>query len=222
MRRLAMRISHRYKFVFFANPKAGSSTVRQFLNPYSDIASVKNIYAMSDVNPFHPHMRPEEARLIFKDLGWDFYGYTKFVIVRNPWARLVSLYEHIKRFNPETDDFKTWLYTIKPYGSGGGFEKEPWRRYGAYSIEAYIKDEVGNVLVDKVFRLEDLKTTLVPFLVALGLPIEPDAEVPIKNQNPRKRLNRAHYKPYYTPNMRDYVHDIYRYDIVNYGYTFDN
>ena len=47
--------------------------------------------------------------------------------------------------------FTEWLYTIKPKGVGGGGEDhQRWRKYGSYSIEYYIKDQTGNILVDKV------------------------------------------------------------------------
>ena len=103
-----MRISHRYRFIFFANPKTGSSSVRHFLNSYTDVMPVRDYRERTADNPFYPHITPKETRRLFEDYGWDFYGYTKFVFVRNPWDRLVSLYEHIRRSGPhmELTDFE--------------------------------------------------------------------------------------------------------------------
>ena len=115
-----MRISHRYKFIFFANPKTGSSSVRTFLAPYSDVLSVKNHHYISEDNPFYPHMTPAEARPFFEQFGWPFNDYYKFVFVRNPWARLVSAYEHIKRSTDKIPVFRKWLFQIKPFEDGGG------------------------------------------------------------------------------------------------------
>ena len=126
---LFMRISHRYKFVFFANPKTGSSTVRSFLKPYSDVVSVKNHHYTNEDNPFYPHMTPAEARSFFEQFGWHFNAYRKFVFVRNPWARLVSAYEHYKRSTGATLAFKNWLRQVKPFGAGGGGRDElRWRK----------------------------------------------------------------------------------------------
>lgn len=213
-----MRISHQYKFIFFANPKTASSSVRQFLNPYTDVQPVLNYLKRTDKNPFYPHITPKETRALFQNFDWDFYSYQRFTFVRNPWARLVSLYEHIMR-NPENKmDFKDWLYSTQAYGiGGGGADYQRWRKYGAYSIEHYIKDEEGNILVDKVMRLEDIQKKLRPFLSALGLPnIE---ERTLNHSN--KREHKKHYSQYYDSNTRAYVAENYRYDIINYGYTFE-
>lgn len=212
-----MRISHQYKFIFFANPKTASSSVRQFLNPYTDVQPVLNYLKRTNENPFYPHITPQETRVLFQDFAWDFYGYQRFTFVRNPWARLVSLYEHVMR-NPENKmNFQDWLYSIKPCGTGGGGEDyQRWRKYGAYSIEHYIKDSEGNILVDKVIRLEDIQKDLRPFLSALGLP---DVTKRTLNHS-NERKNKKHYSQYYNSDTQAYVKANYRYDIINYGYTF--
>jgi hypothetical protein len=211
-----VRISHRYKFVFFANPKTGSSSVRQFLNPYSDVMPVQNFDCRTPENPFYPHMRPVEARECFERFGWDFYGYTKFTCVRNPWARLVSLFHHVhqRRVAPP---FEEWLYLVIPYGIGGGGEdRERWRKYGAYSIEHFIKDDAGNILVDSVIRTEDLDEALLPYLRRLGLPLPVGAEIARRNESGSGRQ----YVDYYTLATKEHVRRLYRYDIVNYDYRF--
>lgn len=213
-----MRISHQYKFIFFANPKTGSSSVRQFLNPYTDQQPVLNYLKRTPQNLFYPHMSPEETRLVFQNLNWDFYGYQRFVFVRNPWARLVSLYEHIMRNVQHPPAFTEWLYTIKPKGVGGGGEDhQRWRKYGSYSIEYYIKDQTGNILVDKVLRLEDIQHTLRPYLSGLGLP-----NINKNNLNhSNKRKNKEHYSQYYDSKAIEWVGEQYKYDIINFGYTFE-
>ncbi|MEO1261268.1 MAG: sulfotransferase family 2 domain-containing protein [Bacteroidota bacterium] len=212
-----MRISHRYQFIFFANPKTASSSVRQFLNPYTDVQPVLNYLKRTPENPFYPHITPSETKIIFQQLGWDFNSYNKFVFVRNPWTRLVSLYEHIMRNPANHIEFKEWLYSIKPYGIGGlGEDHQRWRKYGAYSIEHFIKDEKGNILVDKVIRFEDINKELKPFLKALGLPNVNDAKLNHSN----KRKKNVPYTKYYDENAKSYVRELYWYDIVNYGYTF--
>lgn len=212
-----MRISHRHRFVFFANPKAGSSTVRRLLDPYTDVHPVRNFRERTAANPFYPHMRPEEARPLFHDFGWDFDGYTKFTLVRNPWARLVSLYEHIHEHEAAPPPFPAWVQSVRPYDEGGGGQPwERWRRYGAYSIEHFIKDESGGVLVDKVLRLEDIDDVLLPFLAAVGLPVAAAGAVERSNRGKRTRP----YTGYYTPAAVEHVRQLYRYDIVHYGYEF--
>lgn len=114
--------------------------------------------------------------------------------------------------------FEDWIYSIQPFEKGGGGEDwQRWRKYGAYSIEHYIKDDAGNILVDKVIRLEDIQKELIPFLKAMGLP-----EVErLKLNHSNKRKKSVHYTKYYTDKTREHVQELYRYDIVNYGYTFE-
>lgn len=211
-----MRISHRYRFVFFANPKTGSSTVRQFLDPFSDVRPARNYRERTPENPFYPHMPPVEAREWFRRFGWDFDGYTKFVFVRNPWDRLVSLYEHIQRTGAAAPPFAEWIHAVSPGGSSDGEEWERWRRFGSDSLERFVKDEEGGILVDKVIRLEDIDRDLVPFLIRVGLPLDPATTVQHRN---RRSVDRP-YTAYYDASSVAHVRDLYRYDIVNFDYDF--
>jgi hypothetical protein len=90
-----MRISHKYKFVFFANPKTGSETVRKILDLYLDNKTEYDSSIVSPSNSLYNHMPPVELKNIFLTQSLNFDEYFKFTMVRNPWARLVSLYEMI-------------------------------------------------------------------------------------------------------------------------------
>ncbi|MGL5834100.1 MAG: sulfotransferase family 2 domain-containing protein [Waterburya sp.] len=228
-----MRISHKYKFIFFANPKTGSETVRKILEPYSDLSSVQ--YRKKNYeNPFYSHISPKEVKQIFEDKGLCYDEYFKFTFVRNPWARLVSLYEMIyftkggKSVNHKLKmllkeaffkkpDFKTWLSTIENKGiGGGGQEWERWRRYGTYSLDNYIMDEQKNILVDKIIRLEDIDEELIPTLINIGLPIN-EADIKLERVNHRKYKK---YTEYYDKESIDYIKSLYKYDIDNFNYKF--
>ncbi len=212
-----MRISHRHRFVFFANPKTGSSSVRQFLNPWTDVMPVKNYLERTAENPFYPHITPLEAQGLFAERGWDFAGYTKFVLVRNPWARLVSLYRHVHQADAATPAFADWLPTTAPDGAGGGGEDwQRWRRYGAWSIAHYVSDGAGGTLVDHVLRLEDIAVALKPFLAGLGLPGVAARAIPHSN----RRADGRPYTSWYTPATAALVASRYRYDIRAFGYRF--
>jgi hypothetical protein len=120
--------------------------------------------------------------------------------------------------NDNRDGFLNWLYTVKPYGSGGGGEDwKRWRKYGTYSLDNYASDGNGNLLVDKVIKLEEINRELIPFLRKLQLPSIESVEVPYVN----KRDKKYHYTEYYTDEAKKFVADLYAYDIDNFGYTFD-
>ena len=213
-----MRISHRFQFVFFANPKTGSSSVRQFLNPFSDIRAVKNHLHVSADNPFYPHMPPIEAKTCFEQFGWDFAQYQRFTFVRDPWQRMVSLYEHINRVEKNMPCFEDWLFSIHPGPSNGlTAASEPWRRFGAYSIEHFIKDENGSLLVDKVIRLEDIDEELPRYLKAIGVPLDQGMKVLRKNVS----HNQQALKSYYNTERKDWVAKLFAYDIALFNYQFN-
>ena len=46
---------------------------------------------------------------IFEQKGWDYNSYFKFVFIRNPYTRLVSLYN----MSSKKIIFKTWIEPLK-------------------------------------------------------------------------------------------------------------
>ena len=87
-----MIISHSLKFIFFSNPKTGSESIRALLAPYQE-EDVRPYWQHEDLNTFYPHMTPDEAKQAFVSRGLPFHDYFRFSFTRNPWARLVSLFE---------------------------------------------------------------------------------------------------------------------------------
>lgn len=211
-----MLISHRHRFIFFRNPKTGSASVRSFLEPFGEVTPVANFLHRTPDEPFYPHMPPLEAKFAFEHLGWDFSAYRKFTLVRNPWARLVSLYQHIKSLQVMTPTFDVWLHRVRPDGIGGGGPPwERWRRFGTYSISAFAGDHDRCLMVDRVLRLEDIGTELKPYLAELGLPDVYERPIP--------HLNRREARPYvtyYEVASRDLVGELFADEIETYGYEF--
>ncbi|MEO0437712.1 MAG: sulfotransferase family 2 domain-containing protein [Pseudomonadota bacterium] len=91
-----MVISHKHKFIFFSNPKTGSEWIRLLLQDLQE-EEVRTFRERSHEYAFYSHMRPVEARAAFRKLELEFDDYYRFVCIRNPWARLVSLYEMIRQ-----------------------------------------------------------------------------------------------------------------------------
>jgi hypothetical protein len=230
-----MKISHKHNFVFFANPKSGSSTMRALLDPFSDVSGIPFPEITSDM-PFHVHMQPVEAKAAFTKKKWDYDSYFKFATVRNPWARLVSLYEHIYSPKPRYDvslkakvmhwfkhmnrpDFKIWLLAVDPNGKGAVSDSHPgarWRQYAAYSIDSYVSDEDGNVLVDEILKLENLGSLLPNVLEKLHLPADAASNIIVRNQ----RNNGSKYKDYYDEESIEFIKTHYWFEIENFGYQF--
>ena len=168
-----MRISHKHKFIFYCNPKTGSDSFREMLNAYSDIKVNNNSKTQGEKYPFYTHISPIETKEIFKNLGWNYEDYYKVVCTRNPYNKLVSLYEMVYKRYPNflRPDFKKWVIKTKNNNfGGGGKDHQRWRKYGTYALENFIKDEKGNFLVDKVIRLEDFSQEVPKLFKHLKLP----------------------------------------------------
>ncbi len=97
-----MIISHKHKFIFFSNPKTGSESVREVLGPFGD-EEIVSYPAVNSNQPFYSHMPPKEVKTIFESRGINYNEYFKFVFTRNPFEKLVSLYEMIYRNDSRRD-----------------------------------------------------------------------------------------------------------------------
>lgn len=211
-----MRISHKYKFIFFSNPKSGSESLREILNPFSDIKDC--LYKeKTDENPFYSHITPKEVLEIFEQKGWDYESYYKFICVRNPYSKLVSLYEMIYRRWPIKPPFSFWLKSIKTDGTGGGGKKhERWRKYGAYALENIIFDNKSNMLVDEVLKLENLSKDLPVVLNKIG--IENPHKIEIIKKNTKKKKKKIF--EYYNDDLIELVKNKYAWEIDEFNYEF--
>lgn len=233
-----MRISTDYKFIFFSNPKTGSESVRKLLNPYSDVMDKRS----DEKSPFTSHMPPKQVKSLFKEKGWDYDSFYKFVFVRNPWDKMVSLYEmkysgkptkvlvsgtmehkikdRLKKFKQRYFDkkpsFKEWIHSIEQISEHEKNNiKSEWFKYGIDPLNKYICDDEGNILVDQVIRLEDIDRELIPTLTKLKIP---NAEsLVIEEINKRKHKK---YTEYYDSDSISIVEKLFQYDIKEYKYEF--
>lgn len=227
-----MQISHKYKFIFFSFPKTGSESVRELLDPYSDIRGIP-FWESTEQNPFYSHMSPGEAKALFEKNGWNYNEYYKFTFVRNPWARLVSLYNMIYHTNPpktltgkireffsslKKPTFKKWLLKTNNKGAGaGGPPDQRWQVYGTYSIDNYILDKNGDELVDAIIKLEEIEQELPALLKKIGIPDAENLTIPYTN----KRSSKS-YLDYYDSESKKFIDVQYKYDIGRFGYTYNN
>lgn len=236
-RGILVRISHRHHFIFFSNPKTGSESVRLMLDPYSDILCRRPSECTPDF-PFYDHMLPVELREVFRQRGWDFDRYYKFVFVRNPWARLVSVYAAIldrgfagrvrdarnvlsrwlrgRDLAPDVVGFREWVRTIETSGRGGGGKPHHrFRQKGTWSIAAFAGDGQGRELVDEVIRLEDAPRRLPELAARLGLPDADRIRLPHVNVHRHPK-----YVRYYDDATAAHVATLYAEDIARFGYRF--
>lgn len=160
------------------------------------------------------HLTPEE-----------FAGFYKFSFVRNPWARLVSEYRYRNYFNHRS--FKDFVMRKLP--SPGPDDK--YRHIMPQTQMLY--DGNGRLLVDFVGKFENLQSDFDK--VCQHLAIEKSAlphvnssdkgsrELKRKMRNFLYRNNETHlrrYTDFYDDETREFVAEMYRMDVDNFGYRF--
>ncbi len=129
-----------------------------------------------------------------------------FTLVRNPWARMVSLY-HWSR----DQSFDHPMIAAAKSHDFAGFLTATHVRDALLNdrATAYVTDRSGNVRCDAFIRLEHLDSDLAPLEDHLGFRIE----MPHVN-----RSTHADPATLYTPKTEQLVGDIFADDIARFGY----
>ena len=211
-------ICHKYKCIFVEVPKTGSTSVRAILGkawrPHLNLWQIKN-----QVENYWTHYGgrknrilevlylalPKERRM---QIGHrQFATYFKFGFVRNPWDRVVSLYERTEALQLKDkmpfDEFVDWIQ----YSSSTCVHSSPHR----YQLDWFV-DPNENVLADFIGKFERLEEDWAFVAQKLGL----SEKLPHRRANPRER----HYTEYYDSRTRDVIANKFRVDIERFGYEF--
>lgn len=213
-----MRISHSHKFIFFALPRTGSTTIREMLDDFSDIRSI-HISETTDDFPFYHHISALELKEIFENRGWKWDDYKKFCFIRNPYDRIVSLYHHHVRMRDNAAK-ESLLRKIKNRLSSAVLFEDFVFQINAKnrlttSLENFICDDSNNILVDDILRFEHLEKDISNYLGKLNI-VTKMQHIPHLNASE----NRRDYRKYYTPETRRRIAELYRYEIDKFGYSF--
>lgn len=211
-------ISHKHKCIFVEVPKTGSTSVRAILGkawkPHLNLWQIKD-----HMENYWTHLGgrinralevlylavPKERR---KRTGQkQFETYFKFGFVRNPWDRVVSLYERNEglqlRDKMTFDEFVDWIQ----YASSTCIHSSPHR----YQLDWFV-DPHGDMLADFIGRFERLEADWDFVAQKLGI----TEKLPHRRANPRAR----HYTEYYNARTREVIASKFKVDIERFGYEF--
>ncbi|MDX8350382.1 hypothetical protein SLH49_20530 [Cognatiyoonia sp. IB215446] len=169
-----MLVSHRYQFIVFPDPLGACPWISRALEPWLDQPIVGSRNATTQSN-FFRDMSPAEAELAFDVAGFAFRKYTRIAIVRHPAQKMVQLYDRIAKTNKiwrmrrsvgvGDPGFTRWLASTRPNGYGAApFGGPRWRRFGAWSGEAWCGDYVSHVV-----RAENAEEELTEVFHGLGI-----------------------------------------------------
>lgn len=206
-----MIISHKHKFVFIKTFKTASTSIEVWLSPYvGDDAIVTPIFPPHPSHHprncppgFHDHMPAVMVRDYFSGQGWDWDGYFKFAIERNPWDKTLSHYFHVKHH---------WEHE---YGTELSFDD--YMSMGIMPVAwPLYTDSGGEVIVRQIASYEYLPQSLSRISVWTGAPLH---NIPVLKSKFRSR--RAHRGDMYTHNSKSAVADAFQFEINLLGYEFD-
>ena len=108
--------------------------------------------------------------------------------------------------------FKKWFIKTLPYGRGGGGAiYHRWRRYGTYSLENFIKDDNGTIIVDKVIKLEDFNTELPLVFKNIGI-----KKIKILKKNVGKKRKKT--QDYYDKDLISIIKNRYSWELKKFNY----
>lgn len=211
-----MLISDHHRFVFVHVPKTGGDSIDKMLREH--VADVRK-QKMTRHAPYGDILAIEP----------DLAGYWSFAMVRNPWARMVSWWSMIDKWN------HAWgPASGKPQVKRGGMKdgNKMWRRVAEFSdFEEFILRGTAEIprlampqinylvaperRVDFIGRTESLSADVARAQREIGLP-----DVPLPHRN--KSLSTGHWRDYYSSATRARIADLYAPDCAEWGYTFDS
>jgi hypothetical protein len=232
-------ICHHYKCIFVHIPKnAGQSIEHVFVNLLGLNWETRAplLLRPNDQPELGPprlaHMKADEY-VRFNYLPQEMFDdYFKFTFVRNPWSRLVSIYKFMGY--DKKIDFRLFLLGMfKKYI----FERHNWF-VGPQSDFVYSKE--GELLVDYIGRFEDLQNGFDFVCNQIGIP---KTKLPHVNESEsnnfmpdltddqrdmgldeitgtRTSPDYQNYQEYYDKDTIDCVAQLYRKDIMLFGYEF--
>jgi len=137
----------------------------------------------------------------------QFNTYFKFGFVRNPWDRVVSLFERTEPLRMKDkmsfEEFVGWIQ----YSSSTCIHSSPHR----YQLDWFV-DGSGNMLADSIGKFERLEADWLSIAQKLGI----TGVLPHKRANPRSR----HYTDYYNDRTKEIIATKFKIDIDYFGYEF--
>ncbi len=225
-----MIISHSHKFIFIKSFKTAGTSLESALSnhcsgddvvtPLGDYVFNRNekgewIHQSMNAGDYHQH---DEANTIRSRVGqeiWD--NYFKFSITRNPWDRVVSLFNWKSRNDPEFKPrrrlhhrlgvpFNELRETRKLFSK---FVKGEWKTNDSF----YLFDD--ELCVEFVIRYENLEDDIKEVCRWIGV-----AEVSLPHLKSGFKQG-YHYSEYYDDESKAIVAERHKNDIRLFGYKFD-
>lgn len=207
-------ISHTKRFILVHIPRTGGTLVEAGLGHHG-------IMLQGEQNYDSLYFKHATARDIKRMMGDAWEGYFKFSIVRNPWDWVVSNYAYNRGLHQcyvSGTRYEAMRTPGKVPGWASEMSFESWLRWWLEefnpSQHALLADGAGKLLVDEVYRFENIQQDIGAICRRLDIEFVPR---PVDTRGKRKS---ADYRDYYTDETREQVAQHFRKDAELFGYTF--
>jgi len=191
-------ISKKYKFIYIAAPKTASTSITECLEKFTD-----------EPDFFH-HATALETKAYLKEKGLDWTDFHSFSTVRNPWVRLVSMYNHIQKGCKAVT-----LWNAGIWSEQCKINFNQWLKKFGDIKECHYQymccDENKNCLIKQFIKVEELEIEFPKTMKKLGI----KAELLKVNVKPHKP-----YQEYYNEETKQIVAETYKKEREMFGYKF--
>jgi hypothetical protein len=211
-------VSDTYKFMYLVNPKTGSTSMRKYFNSKYDIYTLQG--KLKDISvpyKYHDHHNNSvTVKLMCETLNKDYNKYFSFIHIRNPWAKVVSIYffdkpdkNRLGWYRSDYDKDSEFYYNFNEW------LKDRW--FDFFKIEEWIGEQVTKIYPIETFTLKQLENDINEFNKERGVPIlKLDGELGYENTTVHD-----HYSTYYKEESIEIVRKTFAKDIELGGYTFE-
>lgn len=205
-----MIISHKHRFIFFAQPRTGTHAIRAALEPHlgpddwqqQSLTRTLRLPIPELARIGHGHISLRQVQAHLPSEIWR--EYFKFAMVRNPYERYVSACTILNRRNPG------YVGTETAFMKSALMRERFRRRVLVRPQTALLVDDAGDVGMDFVGRYERLQSSFDQVCERTGLP-------PTRLTR-RNASQYGDYRRYYDGVLLKQVNIFYRTDFDRFDY----
>tara|TARA_R110000824_G_scaffold67527_2_gene174973 strand:+ start:3609 stop:4232 length:624 start_codon:yes stop_codon:yes gene_type:complete len=203
-------ISHKYKCIFIHIQRTAGGAIESQIDG-------KDWWSDKNLRP-HKHLLASQAKKIYSEYWKDYF---KFSIVRNPWARMVSMLQFasslgLREHNGllEISEYK------KKYGFPATVEYDPRFHHKKDIPKGCEGSAYSNILdeeLDFIGSYENLEKDAQFIFNTIG------ANKKLEFRKPQNTIyNSTNYQPHYSNETREDITTMYKNDILKHEYAFKN
>lgn len=169
------------------------------------------------------HDSIKRYQLVFSKREFD--SYFKFTVVRNPWSRIFSTYNFLRRGGMTERDRKWAAENIVPYRDFGDFITRWLKRSNIHQYIHFVPQHEflrvphnQHLAVDFVGVFENIQDDFQRITNRLFA----NTNLTLRHEITTASNHKLDYCDFYTNETRDIVADVYKEDVELFGYNFDN